>query len=161
MSMATLGAGVDLLIGGQDLAFPHHAYQAALVQAASGVAPFARRAMHVGAVHYQGRKMAKSTGNLVLISDLLRSCPPAVIRMLLLNRPWGAEWEYQEADLEAATADLEALYVAAGRRNRSAGAAEAVTAALLNDLDVPAAMAIARQEGGDAARGLVSVLALF
>ncbi|ACV78927.1 cysteine--tRNA ligase [Nakamurella multipartita] len=160
MSMATLGAGVDVLIGGQDLVFPHHAYQAALVQAASGVAPFARRAMHVGAVHYQGRKMAKSTGNLVLISDLLRSCPPAAVRMLLLNRPWGSGWEYHEADLEAASADLEALYVAAGRPNRSAGAAEAVTAALLNDLDVPAAVAVARQEGGDAARGLVSVLAL-
>ncbi|HOZ58934.1 MAG TPA: hypothetical protein PKY70_12180 [Nakamurella multipartita] len=42
---------------------------------------------------------------------------------------------------------------------RSARAAEAVTAALLNDLDIPAA-AIARQEGGYAARGLVSLLAL-
>jgi L-cysteine:1D-myo-inositol 2-amino-2-deoxy-alpha-D-glucopyranoside ligase len=160
MAMATFGAGVDVLIGGQDLAFPHHAYQSALVQAATGVAPFARRAMHVGAVHYQGRKMAKSTGNLVLIGDLLRTYPPAAIRLLLLNRTWSSEWEYRAADLESAVADLESLYVAAGRPNRSARAAEAVTAALLNDLDIPGALAVARQEGGDAARGLVRVLAL-
>ena len=56
MAMATFGAGVDLLIGGQDLTFPHHAYQSAMVQAATSVAPFARGAMHVGAVHYQGRE---------------------------------------------------------------------------------------------------------
>ena len=44
MAMAAFGASVDLLIGGQDLTFPHHAYQSAMVQAATSVAPFARRA---------------------------------------------------------------------------------------------------------------------
>src|SRR5664279_620051 len=48
-AMAAFGASVDLLIGGWDLTFPHHAYQSAMVQAATSVAPFARRAMHVGA----------------------------------------------------------------------------------------------------------------
>ena len=63
-------------------------------------------------------------------------------------------------DLDAATADLETLHAAAGRPNRSAHAAGAVTAALLDDLDIPAALAIARQEGGEAARGLLHLLAL-
>jgi cysteinyl-tRNA synthetase len=160
MALATFGAGVDLLIGGQDLAFPHHAYQSAMVRAATSVAPFARCAMHVGAVHYQGRKMAKSTGNLVLVSDLLRGYPPAAIRLLLLNRPWQTAWEYHGGDLDAAAADLEAMYAAAGRPNRSAHATNAVTAALLNDLDIPTALAIARQDGGAAARGLLQLLAL-
>ena len=35
MAMAAFGASVDLLIGGQDLTFPHHAYQSAMVQAAT------------------------------------------------------------------------------------------------------------------------------
>jgi len=160
MAMATFGAGVDLLIGGQDLTFPHHAYQSSMVQAATSVAPFARRAMHVGAVHYQGRKMAKSTGNLVLVSDLLRGYPPAAIRLLLLNRPWQTAWEYHEGDLDAAAADLEALHSAAGRPNRSAHATGAVTAALLDDLDIPTALAIAGQHGRGAARGLLHLLAL-
>ena len=160
MAMAAFGASVDLLIGGRDLTFPHHAYQAAMVQAATSVTPFARRAMHVGAVHYQGRKMAKSTGNLVLISDLLRSYPAAAIRLLLLNRAWQTDWEYHEGDLDAATADLESLFAAAGRPSRSAQATRAVTAALLDDLDIPAAVAIAEQDGGEAATGLLNVLAL-
>jgi cysteinyl-tRNA synthetase len=160
MAMAAFGASVDLLVGGQDLTFPHHAYQSAMVQAATSVAPFARRAVHVGAVHYLDRKMAKSTGNLVLVSDLLRSYPPAAIRLLLLNRPWHTAWEYQEEDLDAAAADLETLHAAAGRPNRSAHASGAVTAALLDDLDIPTAVAIARQDGGEAARGLLHLLAL-
>ena len=160
MAMAAFGASVDLLIGGRDLTFPHHAYQSAMVQAATSVTPFARRAMHVGAVHYRGRKMAKSTGNLVLISDLLRSYPPAAIRLLLLNRSWHTDWEYHDGDLDAATADLETLFAAAGRPNRSAHAVGAVTAALLDDLDIPAALAIARDDGGEAARGLLNLLAL-
>jgi L-cysteine:1D-myo-inositol 2-amino-2-deoxy-alpha-D-glucopyranoside ligase len=160
MAMAAFGASVDLLVGGRDLIFPHHVYQAAMVQAATTVTPFARRAMHVGAVHYQGRKMAKSTGNLVLIGDLLRSYPPAAIRLLLLDRAWHTEWEYREGDLETTTADLEALFAAAGRPNRSTHAAGAVTTALLDDLDIPAALTIARQDGGEAARGLLHLLSL-
>ena len=160
MALAAFGSSVDLLVGGRDLTFPHHAYQAAMVQAATSVGPFARRAMHVGAVAYQGRKMAKSTGNLVLISDLLRTYPPAAIRLLLLNRAWQREWEYHEADLDAAAADVENLFAAAGRPDRSARAADAVTAALLDDLDIPAALAIARDEGGEAARGLLHLLSL-
>ena len=42
MAMGTLGSSVDLLVGGADLAFPHHAYQSAMVQASMSVAPFAR-----------------------------------------------------------------------------------------------------------------------
>lgn len=160
MALAAFGANVDLLVGGADLAFPHHAYQSAMVQAATSVAPFARRAMHVGAVHYQGAKMAKSTGNFVLVSDLLRRWPPAAIRLLLLDRAWRAGWDCREEDLGAAAADWEALHVAAGRQNRSAHATGAVTAALLDDLDIPAALAIARQDGGEAARGLLHLLAL-
>lgn len=160
MAMGVFGPSVDVLVGGADLEFPHHAYQSAMVEAATSVAPFARRGMHVGAVHHNGRKMAKSTGNLILVDDLLRSYPSAAIRLLLLDRAWQTEWEYQEGDLDAAAADLEILHAAAGRPTRSLSAADAVTAALLDDLDVPAALAIARQDGGEAARGLLHLLAL-
>ncbi|MGS0686781.1 cysteine--tRNA ligase [Nakamurella sp. GG22] len=160
MAMGSFGPSVDLLVGGADLAFPHHAYQSAMVQAATSVTPFARRAMHVGAVHRRGAKMAKSTRNLVLVDELLRSHPAAAIRLLLLDRAWQTEWEFHEADLDAAAADLETLYAAAGRPDRSTSAADAVTASLLNDLDVPTALTIARQDGGEAARGLLRLLAL-
>ena len=160
MALAALGPAVDVLAGGADLAFPHHAYQAAMVQAATGVAPFARAAFPVGTVRVGGVKMAKSTGNLVLVADLLRDYPPAVVRLLLLDRRWDAPWEHHGADLPGAAARLDRLYAAAGTPGSSPAGVEAVTAALVDDLDVPRALAVAEDAGGDAARLLVRTLAL-
>ena len=44
-----------------------------MIEAAAGVAPFARGTLHVGKVHKDGEKMAKSTGNLMLVGDLLET----------------------------------------------------------------------------------------
>ena len=87
MAAATLGSSVDVLVGGEDLTFPHHAYQAAMVEAAVAVGPFARRMLHVGAVHQDGAKMSKSIGNLTLVADLLETAPSAAVRLMLLDRP--------------------------------------------------------------------------
>jgi len=160
MASATLGSGIDVLVGGEDLRFPHHAVQAAMGEAASGVSPFARSQLHVGAVHKDGAKMAKSTGNLTLVADLLRDHPGTALRMLLLDRRWHEAWEFAPGLLDGAHARLDALYAAAGRPGSSAGGVAGVTAALLDDLDVPGALDVALEAGGDAARLLVRVLAL-
>jgi cysteinyl-tRNA synthetase len=160
MARSILGAGVDILAGGADLAFPHHAYQAAMVEAATSVAPFARGHLHVGVVHQNGAKMAKSTGNLTLVADLLRDHAPAAVRLLVLNRSWHTPWEYRPGDLDRTAAELEALYSAAVRPGTSPGATAAVTEALLDDLDVPRALALAGEHGGEAARLVLRVLAL-
>jgi hypothetical protein len=55
---------------------------------------------------------------------------------------------------------LERLYSAAGRPSGTKGAADAVTASLLRELDVPTALDIAEEAGGEAARLLVHTLAL-
>lgn len=160
MAISILGPGVDILAGGADLCFPHHAYQAAIAEAATSVAPFARADLHVGTVHLGGAKMAKSTGNLILVADLLRHHPPAAVRLLVLSRPWHAPWDYRPGDVETAAGTLEDLYAVAGRRAGSTAATSAVTAALLDNLDVPQALAIALAEGGEAARLLMRVLAV-
>jgi cysteinyl-tRNA synthetase len=162
MALTTLGPALDLHVGGVDLRFPHHAYESAMAEAVTGVAPFARSWMHVGTVRVGGAKMAKSTGNLVLVSDIIDSYPAAALRLLLVDRPWGREWDYDPAALDAATARLERLYAAAARGMVEDGskAASAVSAALLADLDVPAALAVAEESGGEAARLALSVLGL-
>ncbi len=159
MAMTVFGAGVDVLVGGADLVFPHHAYQAAMVEAASGARPFARRSMHVGTVHHHGAKMAKSTGNLVLVRDLLSDHEGAAIRLLLVHRPWAEAWEYDAAGLAEAADLLTRLRAAAGRDGDRAGR-EQVLAALLDDLDVVTASALALELGGEAARTLLAVLRL-
>ena len=159
MVLALFGPSVDVHCGGADLAFPHHAAEAALAEAATGVRPFARSWLRAGTVHVDGAKMAKSTGNLVLVDDLLRTYPPAAIRLLCLNRPWAQPWSYTTAELDDAAGTVEALYAAAARPGGDGGSA-AVPAALRDDLDVPTALAIALEDGGQAARTLVEVLAL-
>ena len=107
-------------------AFPHHAYQAALAEQFTGVTPFARARLNVGVVTVGGAKMAKSTGNLVLVSDLLAHHSAAAVRLLILDRAWRADWDYVPADLDAAARRLEMLQIAAGQPENSAAAVAAV-----------------------------------
>ena len=170
MALDAFGPTVDIQAGGADLRFPHHAYQAAMAQALTGVTPFARSAFRVGVVHVAGAKMAKSARNLVLVSELLARYPAAAVRLLILDRRWNRDWEYAVAALEAAAGRLERLQSAAGRPDRSSAgtrtgagpaALTAVRAALAADLDVPGALAIAAEDGGQAARVLGGILGLW
>ncbi len=168
MALHAFGPAVDVQAGGGDLRFPHHACQAAMAEALTGVAPFARAGLNAGTVRVAGAKMAKSAGNLVLVTDLLRDYPAAAIRLLILDRRWDRDWDYDPGGLDAAAARLERLQVAAGRPDRGGAAGHggaavtAVRAALADDLDVPAALRIAEEEeGGQAARSLGSLLGLW
>ncbi len=166
MALHAFGPAVDVQAGGGDLRFPHHAYQAALAEAFTGVAPFSRARLNAGVVRVAGAKMAKSTGNLVLVSDLLKERPAAAVRLLILDRCWDQDWEFSAAGLDAAGARLDRLHAAAGRLERGVAggggaAVAAMRAALADDLDVPAALNIAEENGGQAARSLGSLLGLW
>jgi len=161
MALHAFGPAIDVHAGGADLRFPHHAYQAALAEQFSGVRPFARARLNVGVVTLDGAKMAKSTGNLVLVDDLLANYAAAAVRLLILNRAWAETWDYASSDLDAATLRLEALQSAAGRPDTGAAAVEAVRAALADNLDVPLAIAIAEESGGQAARVLGTLIGLW
>jgi cysteinyl-tRNA synthetase len=163
MALHAFGSSVDVQAGGGDLRFPHHVYQAALAEAQTGVTPFARAKLSVGVVRVAGQKMAKSAGNLLLVSDLLAKYPAAALRLLILDRPWDEDWDYEQAGLEAAAAQLDRLHAAAGRPGAGSGdaAVARIRAALRADLDVPAALAIAEDAGGQAARALSALLDLW
>lgn len=160
MAMTIFGPAVDLHGGGADLRFPHHAYEAAMAEALTGVRPFSRAWLHVGIVRRDGEKMAKSTGNLVLVSDLVPDHPAVAVRLMLITAPWREPWDYTPEALDEAAAVLDRLHTAAGRRPSTATAEEAVTQALLDDLDVPTALAIAQQDGAGSARLALHLLAL-
>src|SRR6201995_1655489 len=115
MALHAFGPAVDVQAGGSDLCFPHHACQAAMAEAFTGVTPFARVRFNVGVVRVAGAKMAKSTGNLVLVGDLLKEHSAAAVRLLILDRRWGQDWDFSPDSLDAAEARLERLQAAAGR----------------------------------------------
>ena len=159
MVLALYGPSIDLHCGGADLAYPHHACESALAEAATGVTPFARTWLRAGIVQVNGEKMAKSTRNLVLVDDLLRDHSPATIRLMCLNRPHGEAWSYTPGLLDEAARTLDELYTAAGKPGTDA-VAPALTRALLDDLALPGAIQIAIAEAGATARTLIDVLAL-
>jgi cysteinyl-tRNA synthetase len=160
MALGTLGPGIDLHCGGADLAYPHHAFEAAHGEALLDVAPFARAWVRAGIVRHQGEKMAKSTGNLVFVHDVLAEHSPAALRLSLLERRWWDDWDYAEELVAAAEERVVRLRHAVAHGSRTAGAFDAALAALCDDLDVPAALAVAEDAGGEAAELVIDVLGL-
>jgi cysteinyl-tRNA synthetase len=161
MSTAVLGLALDVHAGGEDLKFPHHAYEAAMAEAATGVIPFARAWMHVGTVRLDGHKVAKSTGNLVFVLDLLQRWPGEAIRLHLLDRPWNEGWDFVEADLEASAARLEELWSAGGDPATNEAAEQEVCRLLVDGLQTSPALDLAIAEGGSAARLARQLLGLI
>ncbi len=160
MVLTTFGSSIDLHVGGTDLAFPHHAYEAAQAEAFTGVRPFARSWMHVGTVMTGGTKMAKSTGNLVFVHELLERWSAAAVRLLILSRPWDEAWEFTEAELDRAENELEALRGLEAKPGRSQAAAAEVRRALFDNLDVRRALAVAGEAHGEVLQELSSTIGL-
>jgi L-cysteine:1D-myo-inositol 2-amino-2-deoxy-alpha-D-glucopyranoside ligase len=100
MSTTYLGNTLDIHGGGYDLIFPHHECEIAQSEIASGVTPFSRFWMHVAMVKYQGEKMSKSLGNLVLVSDVLDTASADALRLYLLSNHYRTEWEYEDDSIE-------------------------------------------------------------
>ncbi len=157
IALAHLGTDFDVQGGGSDLVFPHHEMSASEATVATGER-FARSYVHAGMVGFEGEKMSKSKGNLVLVSALRgEGRDPMAIRLALLAHHYRSDWEWFDAELTSAEARL-ATWREAVSRGSAAPAAPVVAAlraALADDLDAPAALAAvdawATQPGDDTA----------
>jgi L-cysteine:1D-myo-inositol 2-amino-2-deoxy-alpha-D-glucopyranoside ligase len=139
MSMEYLDKQIDIHGGGSDLIFPHHEAEIAQSEGATGKVPFIRYWLHTGTVFYQGEKMSKSKGNLVMVSDLLKKYSPNAIRWILLSHHWNKPWEFKEKDLDSAQKNIETIEKSLSSKNLT-------TAMLDNNLDTPAALDYLLQE---------------
>jgi L-cysteine:1D-myo-inositol 2-amino-2-deoxy-alpha-D-glucopyranoside ligase len=99
MATAYLGDRFEVHGGGADLAFPHHESELAQTEGATGVSPWVSHWTHAGMLRYDGEKMSKSLGNLVLVRDLLRTYPGDAIRHYLVSHHYRSEVDFTEADL--------------------------------------------------------------
>jgi cysteinyl-tRNA synthetase len=156
MSMKHLGPSFDIHTGGVDLIFPHHEDEIAQSEAATGL-PFVRTWVHCAHLQSSGSKMAKSTGNIARVGDVLDSGVSArALRYALIAVHYRAPLNYSDESLLAATAALDRLEAAiaalAGYREDGAGdpelgdvlaaADDAFGAALDDDLNISAALAV-------------------
>ncbi len=108
MSMHYLGPRVDIHSGGADLIFPHHTCEIAQSEHYSGVSPFVRYWFHIAMVRLAGEKMSKSLGNMLFVSDLLKTFSANAIRYYLLSHKYRDPWDADdaEAELRSAAASL-------------------------------------------------------
>lgn len=97
-----LGEQIDIHGGGHDLIYPHHESEIAQSESFTGKKPFVAYWMHAAMLMYQGEKMSKSLGNLVMVSDLLRKYSPNAIRWVLLSHHYRTPWEFNENELKKA-----------------------------------------------------------
>jgi cysteinyl-tRNA synthetase len=107
MSMAELGESFDIHTGGVDLVFPHHEDELAQSEAATGK-PFVGTWLHCAHLRMGGEKMAKSTGNIARVADLIASgVSPRALRYALLSVHYRAPLNYTDESLPAAAAAVE------------------------------------------------------
>jgi cysteinyl-tRNA synthetase len=156
MSLHYLGDPVDVHTGGIDLRFPHHEDERAQSNAAAGH-EVVRHWVHGEHLLFDGRKMAKSTGNVVLLADVAdRGHDPLALRLAFLSHRYRHQMNLTWDAIEAAGKTL------ARWRQRVAEWAESpskpmcaeyvakVREAFEHDLDTPAALQVLRQVERDA-----------
>jgi cysteinyl-tRNA synthetase len=85
MSLHDLGDVIDIHTGGTDLRFPHHENVRALSNSVTGHEA-ARHWVHGEQLLFEGAKIAKSAGNVVLLADLVeRGLDPLALRLAFLE----------------------------------------------------------------------------
>ena len=142
MSLKFLNERIDLHIGGIDLRFPHHENERAQSNAVtSGEAV----AMWVHGEHllFEGRKMSKSAGNVVLVQDLIdRGLDPLALRFSLLENRYRSQMDLTWAALEAANLTLRRWRTSMATWGDSSEqvADDEIVAAIAKDLDTPRVM---------------------
>ncbi len=100
MASRYLGPSIDVHGGGYDLVFPHHECEVAQSENAFGVEPFARYWMHAAMVGYNGEKMSKSLGNLVLVADALKNYSADAVRLYLFSHHYREPWVYDDTEVD-------------------------------------------------------------
>ena len=102
MSLHYLNEFVDLHLGGIDLRFPHHEDERAQSNCAIGKESVALW-VHGEHLLFEGRKMAKSTGNVVLVSDLIsKHIDPLALRLCFLENRYRSQMDLSWDSLKAA-----------------------------------------------------------
>jgi len=102
MSLHYLDGFVDLHLGGIDLRFPHHEDERAQSNCAIDKEAV-ELWVHGEHLLFEGRKMAKSTGNVVLISDLIeKHIDPLALRLCFLENRYRSQMDLSWESLKAA-----------------------------------------------------------
>jgi cysteinyl-tRNA synthetase len=170
MSCALLGEPFDIHGGGQDLQFPHHENEIAQSEGAQGPEGpgFVRTWMHNGFLNIDDTKMSKSLGNFFTIADVLKLWDGETLRLFMLRTHYRSPFNFSEPLVEEARTALTRLYTAL----ESAGEVQALpaidwqqpqaaafAAAMDDDFNTPAALAVLFELAGEVNRAVLGARA--
>jgi cysteinyl-tRNA synthetase len=152
MSMSLLGERFDIHTGGADNVFPHHEAELAQSEGATGHR-VVNQWMHGGLLLLAGARMAKSAGNFFRITELVeQGFDPLAFRYLALQAKYRTKLNFSAEGLGGANRALQQLrekvaaWAAGGEPAPNTAETDALEerfqAAIADDLDLPAAMAL-------------------
>ena len=139
MSLEFLHGHVNIHVGGIDLRFPHHENERAQSNSITGVESVDLW-VHGEHLLFEGRKMSKSAGNVVLLDDVIaKGFDPLALRLCFLENRYRSQMDLSWQSISAAHETIKRW------RNKVAawGDASAITTDLTiltfleNDLDTP------------------------
>jgi cysteinyl-tRNA synthetase len=139
MSLDLLDKRIDLHVGGIDLRFPHHENERAQSNSIIGEEAV-KLWVHGEHLLFEGRKMSKSAGNVVLVQHLMeRGLDPLALRLSLLENRYRSQMDLTWAGLEAANSTLKRwrINMAAWGENENRLVDLEILNAIERDLDTP------------------------
>jgi cysteinyl-tRNA synthetase len=102
MSLELLDGHVDIHVGGIDLRFPHHENERAQSNALINTEAVDLW-VHGEHLLFEGKKMSKSSGNVVLLKDVIeRGIDPLAIRLCFLENKYRSQMDLTWSSIEAA-----------------------------------------------------------
>ncbi len=153
MSMKYFGEHIDIHTGGTDLRFPHHEDEIAQSEGAVGHQVVSIW-VHGGHLRQSGQKIAKSTGNVIRVEDLVeQGLDPLAFRWLCFQTQYRSEMDFSWEAMEAADQRLKVLRhrmaawapVAAVLGDAASSFDARFREALADDLALPAAVVIVNE----------------
>ena len=151
MSLDLLGEVIDIHTGGIDLRFPHHEDERAQSNGVTGT-EVVQHWIHGEHLLFEGRKMSKSSGNVVLVSDVAeRGLDPLALRLAFLQHRHRQQMNLTWEVLTSADSTITRwrTKVAAWAQSPSAAmpqdARHRFEEAVSDDLDLPRALQVVRE----------------
>ena len=140
MSLDLLGNEIDIHVGGIDLRFPHHENERAQTNSVTGIESV-KLWVHGEHLLFEGRKMAKSSGNVVLLKDLIeRGFDPLSLRFCLLENRYRSQMDLTWDAIAAANTTLKRWRRSGFGQGKNFNPDQSTIDALNNDLDTPRVM---------------------
>jgi cysteinyl-tRNA synthetase len=150
MSLDLLGDVIDVHVGGIDLRFPHHENERAQTNSVTGLETV-KLWVHGEHLLFEGRKMAKSSGNVVLLKDLSeKGFDPLALRFCLLENRYRSQMDLTWDSIAAANATLKRWRKSGFGKATKFQPDQVIIKALNNDLDTPRVMQRLRDVEKDA-----------